>query len=295
MDQLRQTLNSSNTARQELARRLDELRDENERLTEKASVEEELHTLMQSLREAKSEISTKEVEVTNWRQKTMRLEEQCDELQADLSHKNSSLKKAEDELHSLRSTAVDTEILSKLESELNDAKHEAEDQRQKIRDILSKREHSDAELSISQKEVVELRDQVKALEVKLEESEFKRQQVEQKRLDEIRRIRDDHRVEIDRMRREFVDEKERIGDKVSLAEEDAKKVHLNAEEMRRSVEEAQKRLANALNCPANFDLMISTINDNQRRYDELKSQLETGHVSRRAQEEHLGDELNRYF
>lgn len=293
MDQLHQTLNSSNTARQELTRRIEELRDENERLTEKASVEEELHTLMLSLREAKSEVAAKETEATSWRQKSLRFEEQCDQLQSDLSHKQTALQKAENELHALRSTAVDTDILSKLETELHEAKHEAENQRQKLRDALANREHVDAELAQNRHEIAEFRDQITSITAKLEESELKRQQLEQKRVDEMRRLRDDHRVEVDRMRRDFVDEKERIEDKVTVAEEDAKKAHTNAEETRRSVEEAQKRLANALGCSVNFDLMLTTIGENQRRFDELKSQLDSGDNHRREHETQLSDELSR--
>lgn len=46
LDQLRQTLNSSNSARTELARRLDEFREENERLQEKASIEGKFDSLV---------------------------------------------------------------------------------------------------------------------------------------------------------------------------------------------------------------------------------------------------------
>jgi chromosome segregation ATPase len=293
LDQLRQTLNSSNTARQELTRRIEELRDENERLTEKASVEEELHTLMISLREAKAEIAAKDNEASNWRQKSLRLEEQCDQLQSDLSHKDATLQKAENELHSLRSNALDSDILSKLEAELHEAKRESEKNRQKLREALASRENSDAELVQSRKEISDIKIQIAEITTKFEESELKRQQLEQKRLDEVRRLRDDHRVEIDRMRREFLDEKERIAEKIVIAEEDVKKSHLNSEEIRRSVEESQKRLADALNCPSNFDLMLSTIKENQRRFTELQNQLEDGYSSRRAQESHLSEELNR--
>lgn len=248
---------------------------------------------MKSLRDAKSEIATKEAEATSWRQKTLRLEEQCDQLQSDLAHKQTILQKAEHELHSLRSTAVDNEILTKLEEELNETKREAENQRQKLRELHTNYEQSNAAFSKSQSDVVELKSELTLLAEKLDDSEAKRQQLEQKRVDEIRRLRDDHRVEIDQMRREFLDEKERIEEKVSMAEEDAKKAQLNAEETRKSIEEAQKRLANALNCPTNFDLMLKTIYDNQHKFDELESQLKAKDSNRHVFETQLNEELNR--
>lgn len=293
LDQLRQTLNSSNTARQELTRRIDELREENERLTEKASVEEELHTLMLSLRQAKAEISNKEAEATTWRQKAMRLEEQCDQLQADLSNKQSVLQKAEHDLHSLRSTAVDTEILAKLESELQDAQQNAEDQRQKLREAMAARERSEIELARREKELEEAKTQLEAANIKLEDFELKRQQLEQKKIDEIRRLRDDHKNEVARMRREFVDEKERIAEKITIVEEDSKKAQLNAEEIRQSVEEAQKKLAGVLSCSATFDIIIFTVIENERKLKEFQQQISSGDSLRQEQEAHLNNELRR--
>ncbi|KAI6189541.1 hypothetical protein M3Y97_00019600 [Aphelenchoides bicaudatus] len=281
-DQLRQTLNSSNSARQELARRMDELRDENDRLLEKASVEEEIHNLMLSLKEAKVEVANKEAESTSWHQKAMKLEEQCDQLHSDLAHKQSALQKAEHELHELRSTAVDTEILAKLESELHE-----------VREAIASKERFELESTKAQTELSDLKDQLASINVKLEESELKRQQQEQKRTEEVKRLREEHRFEIDRMRREHLDEKEKIQEKVELAEKDAARAQENATSTRHSVDEAQKRLAHVLNCPANFDLILATVSENEQKLRQLQQQVESGNTVRREQDARLEEEVNR--
>lgn len=253
----------------------------------------ELHTLMVSLREAKTEIASKEAESTGWHQKAMQLEEQCDQLHSDLAHKQSALQKAEHELHSLRSTAVDTEILSKLEAELHDSRHETEDQRQKLREAVTGRERSEVELIKTQTELSDLKTQLTTIDTKLEESELKRQQLEQKRVEEQKRLRDEHKKDVYRIQRENLDEKERIEEKVALAEEDTKKAQADAEETRKSVEEARKRLAHALNCSANFDLILSTVTENEQKLRQLQQQLENGDSVRREQDSQLSEELRR--
>jgi hypothetical protein len=58
-------------------------------------------------------------------------------------------------------------------------------------------------------------------------------------------------------------------------------------------QEAQKRLANALNCSANFDLILSTATENEQKIRQLQQQLESGSIVQREQETQLAEELKR--
>jgi alkyl hydroperoxide reductase subunit AhpC len=96
------------------------------------------------------------------------------------------------------------------------------------------------------------------------------------------------------MKREFLEEKERLAEKIFIAESDTQKAMAQAEEVRVSAEGVQKRLADVLDCPrGNVDAMVSKIETTRRQIEELQRQLDSGDGERREQEVRTTNELNR--
>ncbi|KAI6198376.1 Major antigen [Aphelenchoides fujianensis] len=223
-----------------------DLSEENEQLRQAASVKEELHTLMLSLRAAKSEVAAKETEAAEWRRRALQHEEERDRTAADLLNVRNALEAAERSLIEGAAAGDSSEVLERLEHELKAAREVADDQRKAARVAHSQRDRLESEL----KEAI---DRVDAAERRVQEAEERerrtkeeerahRLQADQKRIDDLRKAREEHERELAHVRAEFANEIAVLKERATTANEDLLKARAELEEARRSAVDGESRL-----------------------------------------------------
>ncbi|KAI6186947.1 hypothetical protein M3Y98_00188600 [Aphelenchoides besseyi] len=288
LDTLRQTLNASNAARQEISRQLQELAEKNEELQHAESLKEELHTLMESLRASKSEVAAKEIEVSEWRRRAIKHEEERDRLMSDLQNTRSALETAEQSLVA-RTVAPDShELLQRLENELREARKIADKEREIARAAQQQKELFEEELRVLAERATIAENQVADFEArermhKEKEAEY-RAAADQRRLEDLRRLREEHKIETERLRSEFTAEIEVLKGRANNANSDLRRAKGEIEQERNSTVEMEGELRRQLK---ELNEELETV---RRQRAELTQQKDS---ERRDAEVRLTNEINR--